>query len=66
MLQRCTRILRFIFIQVLSSVQRSIIISDQYIVIDNFYSHRLDHSFLNDINQQYDNWLLFDLRKLIG
>ena len=66
MLQRCTRILRFVFIQVLSSVQRSIIISDQYIVIDNFYSHRLDHSFLNDINQQYDNWLLFDLRKLIG
>ena len=66
MLQRCTRILRFLFIQVLSSVQRSIIISDQYIVIDNFYSHRLDHSFLNDINQQYDNWLLFDLRKLIG
>ena len=66
MLQRCTRILRFLFIQILSSVQRSIIISDQYIVIDNFYSHRLDHSFLNDINQQYDNWLLFDLRKLIG
>ena len=57
MLQWYTRILRFIFIQVFSSVQRSIIISDQYIVIDNFYSHRLDHSFLNDINQQYDNWL---------